>query len=300
MLRNALSRQIDVRARLWRDVTWILYAALWVATFIVMARVIFDHTEVLPWADSHAYWRAAHGPMYTTGPMVDDAYLYSPAFAQAVWLPARLPWPVFMIGFSLMDAALLVWLLRPVGWKWTLPLVGLLSPEVATGNIFIPLAVFAVLGFRYPGLWTLSALTKVGTTVGPLWWAVRGEWRPLRLWAVTSLVVAAISAAIAPDLWVEWLTRMVSWSTESDQHIGNTIMLPLLYRGPIGIVLVIWGARTDRRWTVPVAMLLCSPTFWFGTLSLLAGIPRLARRPAVIDLPSEPMPRESDEVPTGA
>jgi len=41
---------------------------------------------------------------------------------------------------------------------------------------------------------------------------------------------------------------------------------------------VIWGARTDRRWTVPVASMLALPALWYGGLSMmLAVIPLLAR-----------------------
>jgi hypothetical protein len=54
--------------------------------------------------------------------------------------------------------------------------------------------------------------------------------------------------------------------------------VPLLIRLPLAVALVVWGARTDRRWTVPVASMLALPALWYGGLSmLLAVIPLLPR-----------------------
>ena len=50
-------------------------------------------------------------------------------------------------------------------------------------------------------------------------------------------------------------------------------------RFPIAVVVVVWGARTNRRWTVPVASMLALPALWYGGLSmLLAVIPLLPGR----------------------
>ena len=47
----------------------------------------------------------------------------------------------------------------------------------------------------------------------------------------------------------------------------------------MAIALVVWGARTDRRWTVPVASMLALPALWYGGISmLLAVIPLLPER----------------------
>jgi hypothetical protein len=32
---------------------------------------------------------------------------------------------------------------------------------------------------------------------------------------------------------------------------------------------VVWGARTNRRWTVPVAGMLALPALWYGGLAML-------------------------------
>ena len=55
--------------------------------------------------------------------------------------------------------------------------------------------------------------------------------------------------------------------------------IPLLVRLPIAVALVVWGARTDRRWTVPVASMLALPALWYGGISmLLAVIPLIGGR----------------------
>jgi hypothetical protein len=40
-------------------------------------------------------------------------------------------------------------------------------------------------------------------------------------------------------------------------------------------VVAVVAARTDRRWLLPVAMLVASPVVGWGSFALLAAIPRL-------------------------
>lgn len=270
-------REINVRERLPGDLRRILHVIAWGTGvyYGILLNVIRPRPLAPPGLDSHAYWRVWHGPMYTTGPMTADAYLYSPAFAQAIWpAAAHLAWPVFGVGFALVDAALLVWLLWPLGWSWIVPLFLTLSPEILEGNIFIPLATMCVLGFRYPGAWALSALTKVAPTVMPVWWLARKEWRAFAGWAATTLAIIAISAAVAPDLWVQWVGRLVAWAGASGNLVNTRWSLALVVRAPLGLALLVVGARKDWRWSVPVAALLCTPVFWLGSYAWLAAIPR--------------------------
>jgi hypothetical protein len=53
------------------------------------------------------------------------------------------------------------------------------------------------------------------------------------------------------------------------------IYFPLLARLPIALALVVFAALTERRWLVPVCMVLASPVVGWGTFALLAAIPRL-------------------------
>ncbi|MDA8439602.1 MAG: hypothetical protein M0Z51_12215 [Propionibacterium sp.] len=266
------------------------------ALWVIVARVVFVIARTLAQhgpigLDAHAYWLAWRGPMYTAGPGLLDAYLYSPAFAQAIWLPSQLPWPVFDTLICVSNALLLAWLLRPVGWKWGVPLYLALLLEVLSGNILVPMAIIAVIGFRYPGAWAFSLLTKVATTMGPIWWLSRREWRPLAIWTATVVIIVGLSATFAPELWVQWVQFLRLHASGVDGQVGPTRMIPLIYRAPIGVALVSYGARRDWRWTIPVGMVLCTPVFWPGTFALLAAIPRIQHRRQLFG--SSPITRRS-------
>ena len=45
-----------------------------------------------------------------------------------------------------------------------------------------------------------------------------------------------------------------------------------MVRLPIAVAVVVWGARTDRRWTVPVACMLALPALWYGGLTMLLAV----------------------------
>jgi hypothetical protein len=45
----------------------------------------------------------------------------------------------------------------------------------------------------------------------------------------------------------------------------------------VAAALIIWGARTDRRWVVPVATVLAMPVLWITSPAVLAAIPMLRR-----------------------
>ena len=77
----------------------------------------------------------------------------------------------------------------------------------------------------------------------------------------------------APAQWID-LELLVSLRRSPDQP---QIAIPLLPRLVAAALLVTWGARTDRRWTVPAAAALALPVLWFAGLSILAAIPALSR-----------------------
>jgi hypothetical protein len=65
------------------------------------------------------------------------------------------------------------------------------------------------------------------------------------------------------------------------------VPIPFLVRLPFAVVLVVWGARTDRRWTVPVAGMLALPALWYGGLTMLLAIVAL-REPTQPGQPIDP------------
>jgi hypothetical protein len=46
------------------------------------------------------------------------------------------------------------------------------------------------------------------------------------------------------------------------------------------VLLIVYAARTDRRWLLPVAVMLALPVLWWGGLSMLAGCVALKRADA--------------------
>jgi hypothetical protein len=49
------------------------------------------------------------------------------------------------------------------------------------------------------------------------------------------------------------------------------IPIPLLIRLPAAVLLVLWGARTNRPWTVPTASMLALPVLWAVGLAMLTA-----------------------------
>ena len=264
--------QVDLRRQLPLHVTWLLGLALTYLSWL-------DMGDGLLGRDSHAYWAAWQGPgLYANPPGSLDAFNYSPAFAQLVWPLAQLPWPVFGVVWALATVAGLVVLLRPLGWRWVPPLLLCCTPEIASGNVFWVLALVAAYGLRHPALWTFPLLTKLTPGLGPVWFAVRREWRPLAVsLAVTAAIVVA-SYAVAPAAWADWLDFLGDHSGRTADPVGTALLPPLLVRLPVALGLVVWGARSDRRWVLPVAMVLATPVTGIAALTILTAIPRLRQR----------------------
>lgn len=228
-------------------------------------------------ADTHAYWAAPLNDLYGAARAGGaDAYLYAPAFAQALAPFKALPWPVFA-GLWLLFMALC--LVAIVG-VWAL-LVVFIPPvliELQAGNIHLPLALAIGLGLRYPSTWAFVLLTKPTLGLGLVWFVVRREWRQLAIALGTTALIAAVSFVVAPVAWAEWVDALVANAGHPiSPDYSGVIHIPLLLRLPVAAVIVIWGAFTDRPWTVAVAATLALPILWVNGLAVLLGVPLLMR-----------------------
>jgi ABC-type amino acid transport substrate-binding protein len=154
--------------------------------------------------------------------------------------------------------------------------------EVAGGNVSLLLAVAIVIGFRWPAAWSIVLLTKITPGIGLLWFALRREWRALAIALGATAAIALISFAIAPGQWRTWIDVVGANAAAGKGGTWASVPIPLWIRLPVAAALVVWGARTDRCWTVPVASMLALPALWYGGISmLLAVIPLLpGREPA--------------------
>jgi hypothetical protein len=201
-----------------------------------------------------------------------DAFNYSPAFAQVIYPLTLLPWPVFLTVWSLLLGAALTWLLwpMPLRWRW-LVLAYAAPPALLIGNIEALLAVAAVVGMQHPSAWAFPLLTKVTPGLGPVWFAVRREWRQAAIAVLATVLVVVGSFTISPGLWVAWWDFMVGAPTPPTQaHYP-----PLLARLALALVVLGWGALKGHRGAVAVAMALAMPLWSSGVLVLLTALPRL-------------------------
>lgn len=225
--------------------------------------------------DAYSYWWAAHLPdgLYASGWNSGEirTFVYAPAFAQLLAPLANLPYEAFYALVVAAETAALVWLAGPilalVGIAFVLPI----QDEILTGNIHLLLAAAVVGAYRFPALWSFVLLTKVVPGVGLLWYAVRREWRALGIALGVTLTIAAVSALLAPGLWVAWVERL----SES----GGASPVPLWPRLAAGAALVGVGAYRGWYWTVPFAAALAMPNFGWGlALSAFVGVVYFIRR----------------------
>ena len=113
-------------------------------------------------------------------------------------------------------------------------------------------------------------LTKITPGAGLLWFVLRREWRQLAIALGATAAVVAVSYLLLPAQWEAWVRLLASNTGKGGTWAA--VPIPLLVRGPVGVVLIAWGARRNRRWTVPVGAMLCLPALWYGSLSMLLAV----------------------------
>ncbi len=274
--RPAATERPPLAERAWRNryeiVGFALVAVIWVAI------VVFSEPFGRLWGtgqDAYCYWFPTLDDPYAQSDWTNPiAYVYSPAFLQLLQPIRVLPWQAYM---AVWTGILLLAVFVLTGRKWFTVGVVLSLMELAGGNIHLLLAAAMVLGFRWPATWALVLLTKITPGIGLLWFVVRGEWRQLSIALGATALIVAVSFVTLPDAWFEWgevLTRIAgrdgTWAA---------VPIPFLVRLPFAVALVVWGARTNRRWTVPVAGMLALPALWYGGLAMLLAVIAL-REPA--------------------
>ena len=183
-----------------------------------------------------------------------------------------MPWPTFIWLWTGLQVATLLWLggSRTL-WLLAFPPVAL---ELYHGNIHLLMAAAIVIGFRYPAVWAFMILTKLTPGIGLAWFAVRREWRSLAIALGVTAGVALVSFLWLPNQWGQWIAYLMA--AEGRATGQASIDIPLLIRLPVALAIVVWGARTDRRWTVPVAVTLAQPVLWPTSFAICAACLPLA------------------------
>ncbi len=232
--------------------------------------------------DAFAYWSvdAAHPYGETAGAL--GAFTYSPVIARLFDPFGTVPFWVFLWLWTALLVGTVIWL----GGPWALPLLAFppVALELYHGNVHLLLALAIAVGFRFPAAWAFVLLTKVTPGVGLVWFAVRREWRRLALALGATLALVAVSLAVDATSWRSWLTDSLGATATGAALNQFSVPVPLWLRVPLAAVVVAWGARTDRAWTVPVGATLALPVLWPSGFAVLAALwPIAQRRPGLTD-----------------
>jgi hypothetical protein len=231
--------------------------------------------------DAYAYWAVDPRDPYSATAGALGAFTYSPVIAWAFAPFGALPFWQFLWLWTAILVGTAVWLggrpVRPILAVFAFPPVAL---ELYHGNIHLLMAAAIALGFRYPWTWSFVLLTKVTPGVGLAWFAVRREWRSLAIALGVTGVLAGVSFAVDPAAWQTWISDSLGATATGAPLNQFEIPIPLWVRVPAALVLVAWGARLNRQWTVSVAAALALPVLWPSGLAVLAALwPAVQRRP---------------------
>jgi hypothetical protein len=233
--------------------------------------------------DARAYWSVDYSNMYGQSLVGRfGTYLYSPAFAQALWPLTLLPWPVFAALWSALNLAALVWMAGPILAALLLFIpYSPVADEISTGNVHLLIAAALVIGFRQSASYAFPLLTKVTPGVAVLWFAAAGLMRQLLLALAVTGAIALVSFLLAPQQWFDWVRLL---STSAGVPVPADIAVipgPLWLRTAIAAILVLGTGRLRWRWGVPVAATLALPVTWSSGLSVLVALIPLYRSQAM-------------------
>lgn len=235
----------------------------------VVVLVVFTILRPVPAGDAHAYWAVDLANPYTRPVATQDAFTYPPPAALFFAVLGQLPFEVFEAIWTLLIGFALLWLTGP--WALAFLVLPVVASDLYLGNIHVLLGAAAVGSLRRPGLWAVPLLTKPSAGVGLLWYAARGEWRRLAIALGVTAVLAGLAFVLAPAMWGQWLDYVLETGLTPAIGRAYAVPLPLLVRLPAAVLLVIWGARTNRPWTLPTAAMLGLPVLWLVGLAMLAG-----------------------------
>lgn len=236
---------------------------------IALLPTILGMSREVPWV----YQQATFPPDYSSSDIRTLTYQYSPAFALAMQPLRLVPFEVLAYLFGLGTMFALAYLVGPVA-AVAVALAGapLIYDELRVAQINIMLAAVLVFAMQRPALWAVPILAKATPGIGLLWFAARGEWRYLaRALGVTAAIALGVFI-VASQSWFDWIGLLFANVSRADERTT----VPLLFRAALAVPVIVWGARTDRIWTIPLAIAMCAPNNVQVWLTLLA-VPRLAQ-----------------------
>lgn len=222
--------------------------------------------------DVRYYWAADPGNLYPHPELAEhNGYNYSPAFEFVVAWWRSVPFEVFVAIWRAILLALLVWLAGPftIFVLFTIPV----ASEINAGNIQIMLAAAVVIGFRFPAAWSFVLLTKVTPGIGLVWFALRRRWRDLAIALGVTAAIAAVSFALDPNRWFDYVALL----TSSPAPSVAPYYLPFWVRLGPAVAFIIYGGWKGYRWPVVVGSTLALPVFYTISPAMLVGVLPFAR-----------------------
>jgi Glycosyltransferase family 87 len=246
---------------------------------------------VTRWAtpsDEHAYWLAAHrlldgAPLYdpSATPVTPYAYWYPPVVAQ-VLAPVALVLPSlwFTAAWTILLLGCLLWLAdRQILVALAIVAFPPVAVELWFRNVHLVLAVLLVLGIRRTGsMFSVGAGIKLSPGLGLVWLAAKARWRSAFLAALVGCVILAVSVALSPGAWADWIGIATS---RGPGDVASFIPLPFWVRAVAGLTVATIGARVRQPWDgvlLVVGVTIALPTLWMTALSTLAAVVPLLRR----------------------
>ena len=235
---------------------------------VLLAVALFRPTMA---GDAHAYWMVDLANPYTRPIATQDAFTYPPPAALffAGLRGVTFQFEIFEALWTLLIGFALLWLTGP--WALGFLIVPVVFSDLYLGNIHVLLGAAIVASLRWPAAWAIPLLTKPTCGIGLLWYLARGEWRRLATAIGATAVLALVSAVIAPDLWPKWFAYVLNTGVSPNVGAAYWVPLPLLVRLPAAALIVIWGARTNRPWTLPTAAMLALTVLWLVGLAMLTA-----------------------------
>jgi hypothetical protein len=227
--------------------------------------------------DAWGYWTANLAHLYPEHWGPDGTYVYPPLLAQITTVLHPIGWQVFIVGWTTLLWAALAYMLGR--WTWLFVAAGIAAIPLGYGapaelgevlgsslggNVQLLIAAGIVVALRGNALgWLPGLLTKVVSGLGLVWHLVRGEWRPLAISLGATAAVAAVSLLFAPSQWGEWIT----WLFKNAGTPAPVALepVPFALRLPMSLALLVWGARTNRAWIVPIAVGWGTPALYLGS-----------------------------------
>lgn len=244
--------------------------------------------------DAYAYWAVDISNPYQSTAGALGAFPYSPVIARAFSVFGLLSWQTFIVLWTGVLVATVTWL----GWRQALLVLAFppVALEIYHGNVHLLMAAAIALGFRYPAGWAFVLLTKVTPGIGLVWFAARREWRPFVIALGLTAALAGISFVVDRELWFDWINNSLLQTASGAPLNQLSIGIPLPIRLLAALALVIWGARSDRRWTVPVASTVALPILWPSGLAVMAALWPITQRRPQLEPKGSTVPRPAQAI----